>query len=422
MIERGRKVAVTGVGLISPAGIGLDPFWDALREQKSALRRVSRFDPTTFSSSVAGEIDDELYRDLVPPRKNRNTTRATRLALAAARLAGDDAELPDNYYESHRKSVILGTALGGWHEGGQQTQILNELGQRRINPFVANGAPNHNPGVEVAVATRSSGPHSTISNGCPAGLSAIAQGADLIASGRVDTCIVGGVEAPITPLVYAGMGRTFQLATDADPATASRPFDRKHNGMVIAEGACLLVLEDAERAAARGARIHGEIKGSGSSCDAVGLNDVDESGEVAGLALRTALQDAGLQPPDVDFVCSHANSSEAFDRKEARVIASALGEIAAAIPVSSIKGVIGHPFGAAGPLQAATALLAMRHGSIPATANLDAPDPACPLRHVVGESLVHTVRHAVVTSYGFGGVNGFLVLGNPENLNVGRNL
>jgi 3-oxoacyl-[acyl-carrier-protein] synthase II len=412
-----RRVAVTGFGIVSPAGTGPDPLWRAILEQRPLFAEVSRFDTTSYPCTIGGEIADADFEDLVHPRKRRNTTRVTRLSLAAAQLALHHARFPDHLYAGDRRGVFVGTALGGWHEGSQQTALLLDRGARRINPFVANSAPHHAPGVEIAAATASRGPQLTFANGCPAGLAAIAYGANLIASGEIDACLAGGAECPITPLVFAGMGRTGELATAArPPAQASRPFDTGHSGMVLSEGACFLVLEDAEHAAERGATLHAEILGYAASCDAVGLYESDPLGQVAAASIAAALERSGLSVTDLDWICSHANSAPAFDRKEALVLHRAFGPTAATLPVSSIKGVLGHPFAAAGAFQTVAAACALSEGRIPPTANLEIPDPACQLHHVTGSPLDRRLRHVLVSSYGYGGLNGYLVLGHPDRL------
>jgi len=412
-----RRVAVTGFGVVSPAGPGLAPLWQAVLESRSLIAALSRFDASSYACNVAGEIPDHVFDDFVHPKKRRNSTRVTRLSLAAAQLALHDARFPDHLYPHDRRGVFVGTALGGWHEGGQQFGMLLERGARRVNPFVANSAPHFAPGVEIAAAVGAQGPQLTFANGCPAGLAAIAHGAAMIASGQLDTCIAGGAECPITPLVFAGMGRTGELSITTSPAArASRPFDASHTGLVLSEGACFLVLEDAQRAADRGAPIHAELLGSASSCDAAGLYETDPEGRVAAASITAALARSNLAAADLDWVCSHANAAVAFDRKEAVVLRRALGAATDTLPVSSIKGVLGHPFAAAGAFQVAIAAAAMAASRIPPTANLDQPDPACPLLHVAGAPLERPVQHVLVTSYGYGGVNAYLVLGHPDRL------
>ena len=228
-------------------------------------------------------------------------------------------------------------------------------------------------------------------------------------------CLAGGAESPLIPMVVAGMGRTQELSShNDDPKRASRPFDRAHDGLVLSEGSCIFVLETAERALERGVRPYAEVRGAAASCDANGLYGFDPTGEPGARAIYRALQRSSLEAGDLDYVCAHANSSPAFDRKETLVINKAFGEWAARLPISSIKAVIGHPFGASGAFQTAAAALAIRHQLIPPTHNLEVPDPACSLDYVPCTPRAARVRHALVSSYGYGGVNAYLILAEPR--------
>ena len=410
-----RQVVITGIGLLGSTGNGLPTFWRALIEGRSGIGRISRFDPSTYPCQVGGEVRDRSYEDLLEPRKLKTTTHVSQLALAAAELAPRDARIPAQTYDPATVGVSIGTALGGWREAEQQHSILLERGARRVNPFVANGTPNHAPAAEVANLVGAQGAHFTFSSGCPASLQAIAHAAMLVATGELDLCIAGGAESPLIPMVLAGMGRTLELtnATD-DLEHASRPFDQSHRGIVLSEGACLFVLEAADGAARRGATTYASVLGSATSCDAAGLYGGDPSGDPGARAIHHALTRSGLTATDIDYVCAHANSSPAFDRKETLVIKRAFGECAARLPVSSIKGVLGHPFGASGAFQLAAAILALRDQLIPPTHNLEHPDPECDLDYVPGEARAARLRHALVTSYGYGGVNTYLVVGTPR--------
>jgi 3-oxoacyl-[acyl-carrier-protein] synthase II len=397
--------------VIAPVGVGPAVFWESLLEGRSCIRRITRFDVSSYPSQIGGEITDRSYEDMLDPRKLRTTTHVTRMALVASELALRDARLADRVYEPSRVGVTVGTSLGGWLEAEQQHAILLERGARRVNPFIVNGSPNHAPGAEVASAIGAQGPQLTFSSGCPSSLQAVGHAAALVASGVVDMCLAGGVESPLVPMVMAGMGRTQELCTlNDEPARASRPFDREHSGMVLSEGGCFLVVESAEHAARRGVQPYAEIVGAASSCDANGLFGIDPTGEAGARAILGLLQRTGVEPTRLDYVCAHANSSPTFDRKETLVIKKAFGECAARIPVSSIKGVLGHPFGASGAFQAAATALAIRHQTIPPTHNLETPDPACDLDYVPGRPRPAHVHTAMVTSYGYGGLNAYLIL------------
>jgi 3-oxoacyl-[acyl-carrier-protein] synthase II len=411
-----RAVLVSGIGIIGPTGIGIQTFWHSLLDGRSGISRITRFDPAAYASQIAGEIRDRSYEKLIDPRKLRTTTHVAQLALAATELALRDARLDTAWEQPGLVGVSMGTAMGGWREAEQQHGILMERGARRVNPFIANAAPNYSIGAEVASSVGAQGAHMTVSTGCPASSQAIAHGAALVAGGELDVCLAGGAESPLIHTVLAGMGRTQELSTSNDePERASCPFDRRHTGLVLSEGSCILVLESDEHARRRGVQPYAQIVGSASSCDASGLYGLDPSGEAAARAVVRALSQRGLTPADVDYICAHANSSPAFDRKETLVIKKAFGEWAARVPVSSIKGVLGHPLGASGAFQAATAALAIRHRLIPPTHNLEVPDPQCDLDYVPGEARPAYIRTALVTSYGYGGVNAYLLLAEPPS-------
>lgn len=406
-----RQVVITGIGAVSPLGIGHEPFWEAVVHGRPRFQRISRFDTTGYACDVAGEVDRAGLADLLDPRKMRNAAAASQLALCASSLALSDAKLPARQYAPERIGVMVGTALGGWADAEQQIGVLLERGTRRVNPFIVSGAANHGPGVEVATAHDARGPQMTLSTGCPSSLQAIGLGAALVAGGVIDACLVGGTETPINPITFAALGRTQELcAKGIDPEHASCPFDRQHAGIVVSEGSCFLLLESAEAAARRGSQVYAQVCGMSSSCDAQGLYGFDPTGEPGARAVHQLLTETGVAPSELDYVCAHANSSPVFDRKEVLVLRRSLGECAARIPVSSIKGVLGHPFGAAGAFQAAATALAIRHASIPPTHNLRDPDPECDLDHVPYRARAAAIGAALVTSYGYGGVNAYLLL------------
>ncbi|MFN8628392.1 MAG: beta-ketoacyl-[acyl-carrier-protein] synthase family protein [Candidatus Binatia bacterium] len=410
-----RRAVITGLGIVGPTGLGIESFWRAVLDGPSAIRPISRFDVTSYSSQIAGEVPSRDYENLLEPRKIRTTTHVTQLALAATELAIQDAKLSVATEDLARVGVCVGTAVGGWRDAESQHGILIERGARRVNPFIVNATPNHSTGAEVAQRLGAQGAHLTISTGCPSSLQALGCGASLIETGELDVCIAGGAESPIIPTILAGMGRTQELCSINDqPPTASRPFDRFHSGLVLSEGSCILVLEAEERAARRAVLPYAEVLGSASSCDANGLFGFDPTGGPGARAIYQLLLRTNLSPTDIDYVCAHANSSPLFDRKESMIIKSVFNHHVRRLPVSSIKGVLGHPFGASGAFQTAAASLAIRHQTVPPTHNLDIPAPDCTLDCLPRHPFHRRVKNALITSYGYGGLNSYLIVKQPQ--------
>lgn len=406
---------ITGIGMIHPTTVALEGFWTSIISGIPRFQIISRFDPSQFDCQIGGQINDESLVRAIDPRRQRTCTHATQLALAASLSAGRHARLDQIDSTKLPIGVCIGTTLGGWVQAEQQHAVFLDKGALRVNPFLAAGAPQYSASIEVASALGARGPNFTFSSGCSASIHAIAHASDLVRHGQVKYCVSGGTESPLSPVIIASLSRSNELSRQKHaPNLASRPFDRNHDGIVPSEGACSLVIEAAEHAADRGATVLAEVLGSRTSCDGRGLFQSDPSSQTAASALQDLLLSAGIGPEDIDYVCAHANSSPAFDRKEALVLKRAFGEFAAKIPVSSIKGVLGHPFGASGAFQTAAAALAMQHGLIPPTHNLEDPDPECDLDLVIGEPRPATIRHALITSYGYGGVNAYLLLRNPN--------
>lgn len=416
MASQRRGVAVTGIGIVAPTGIGKESFWSRIIHGPPAIGPITQFDASTYPTRIAAEVRDESYRDLVPVGKLRTSTRVTHFALAATELALRDARFDPDSSDAFRRGVVLGTSLGGWHDAERQYGVLIERGAGRVNPFIANGSANHVSAVEVAQLVQAKGSHATLSTGCCGSTHAIGYATDLIAFDQLDLCITGGMEAPISPLVIAALSRLKELSGPSDhPSRASRPFECTHDGFVLGEGSAILVLEAAEKARARGAFIYAEILGHASGADAVDPYRVDLSGEAGATAIHACLRRSGLQPEEIDYICANANSSPHLDRKEIVVLKRAFGPRAFEIPVSSIKAVIGHPFGASGAFQAAATCLAIERNLIPPTHNIITPDPECDLDLVPNTARNAKIRQALVCSYGFGGLNAYLTIGAPSS-------
>ena len=414
-----RRVAITGIGTVGPFGLGVRTFWDAVRHGGEFIRPISRFDAEFSACKLAGQVDDSVLRDTLEPRQLRMSSHATQLALVAGSMAVREAALSTDTHDSERFGVIVGTALGGWADGERQAAVLVERGARRVNPILAVGAGNFGSGNELAAEVGARGAHLTLSTGCTAGLQAIQHAANLIRSGELDLCLAGGTESPITPLTFAAFARTGDLEPTQADHSPSRPFDESHSGITLSEGSCFLLLEAAEHAERRGIGAFAEILGGATCSDAGGLFRPDLEGEVAARCLSSLLKRLRCSDKSIGYICSHANSSPIFDKKEARVLRRAFGSEIDHIPVSSIKGVLGHPFGASGAFQTAAAALALTSSTLPPTHNLKSPASDCLLHHIQNKSYERAVEQALITSYGYGGVNSFLVIGKnhgPQRL------
>ena len=401
-----RRVVVTGLGLVTALGNNVDETWSALLAGRSGAGAISRFDATGFPIRFACEVDGLEVGDYVDAKTARRMDRCSHLVVAAAEQAQADAGL-DAAAVGERAGVAVGSALGGVASFEQSVLQVSERGPDRVSPFsIVQTLPNLPAGwVSITLGTR--GPLLAQSTACAASNMAIGDGLDAIRLGRADVMFCGGTEAPVTPTAVAAFAAMRALsARNDDPAAASRPFDRDRDGFVMAEGAGMLVLEELEHARRRGAAIYAEVAGYGLSSDAHHVSDPDPHGVNPARAVRMALADAGVDAADVGYVNAHGTSTPAGDKAEARVLRLALGDEAVArTAVSSTKGATGHTLGAAGAVEAAFTVLALRHGQLPPTINLVDPDPDCDLDHVTGSPRAATVDVAVSNSFGFGGHN-----------------
>ncbi len=411
-----RRVVITGIGVVGPTGIGKEAFWSGLMEGRSGVGPVTRFDASSYPSRIAAEVLDESYLDLLEPKRVRRMPHVTRLAVGAARLALNDAGFERPRYDRPRTGVVLGTSLASSSDIEKQQAILLERGMNRVNPFLAVAGYYHSSACEVAAEARAEGVNLTQSVGCASGVCAVAVGADLIRSNSLDVCIVGGAESPVIPLVFAGMSRAHDLATNNDaPTEASRPFDKDHDGLVIGEGGAILIIEELGHAVLRNASIYAEVLGHAIGSEAIDAFSLGSNGNVASATLLAALERSRVAPGETEYVSAHGSSCPNYDRKEARVLKEAFGEIAHQIPISSIKSMLGHSFGAAGAFQIAATALAMTEGWLPPTINLVEPDPECDLDHVANQPRSFKPRRCLVSNFGYGGVDAFLLLGAVES-------
>jgi len=405
----GERVVITGMGVVSPLGNGLDRFWSALVRGESGIRRITSFDATGFRTQIAGEIPDfdpTLYMDR---KEARRMDRFTQFALAATALALDDAGLDLAREERERVGVILGSGIGGIATLEEQARVLYEKGPGRVSPFFVPMMIGNMAAGQIALAYGLHGLNVTLVTACASSNNAIGDAMRAIKYGEADVVITGGAEAAITPLALAGFCSMKALSTRNDePARACRPFDAGRDGFVMAEGAAILILESEEHARRRGARIYAEVAGYGLSCDAHHMTAPEPEGRGAALSMQRAMADAGVSPEEVDYINAHGTSTPLGDIAETAGIKRAFGPAASRVAVSSTKSMTGHLLGAAGALEAVVCAQVIRHGIIPPTINYEEPDPECDLDYVPNTARKADVRVALSNGFGFGGHNATL--------------
>jgi 3-oxoacyl-[acyl-carrier-protein] synthase II len=410
-----RRVAITGIGCVTPIGATADGLWTGLQRQRSAVRRLDRFDPAPFRSHIAAQVDEFEPSDHIDSARLRRMDRFAQFAVASTRMALDDAGLDTSGLNPERVAVQIGSALGGvGYAEGQLGRFLGG-GVRAVDPLLALTVFGGAASCNIAIEFGFTGPNSTNGMSCASGAMAIGDGWRLIRDGAADVAVVGGVEAPLAPLCYGAFALIRAMSTrNDDPERASRPFDRGRDGFVMGEGAAVLVLEEWESATRRGADIYGEIRGYGTTNDAHHMTAPRPDGAQAARAMRLALDTAGVRPEQIDYVNAHGSSTPLNDSTESRVIREVLGEHVHRVAVSATKGYHAHALGATGAIEAAITALAIRHGWIPPTLNLEEVDPDCQLPLVGGDGARRDIRYAISNSFGFGGINAALVFAAPD--------
>ncbi len=405
---------VTGIGAVTPIGMAVDGLWDGLRAQRSGVRTVTQFDPTPFRSHNAAEVRDFSAADFMEVKKAKRMDRFSQFAIASARLALEDSRIDLSRENRDRVGTMMGSALGGMRYAEHQVYVYLTEGIRGVDPALAlsvfAGAASCNIALEFGVE----GPNSTNAMSCASGTIAIGDGFRHIRDGYADVMLSGGSEAPLAPLCYGAFTNIRAMSTrNDDPEHACRPFDKDRDGFVMGEGAAVLVLEEYERARARGARIYAEVLGYGCSNDAHHMTAPRPDGTQAARAVHRALADARVQPHEINYVNAHGSSTPLNDSTETRVLKRVFADHAPRLAVSSTKGYYGHPLGASGAIEAAVTSLAIHHEWLPPTLNLDQPGVECDLDYVPRTGRAAGIEHAVSTSFGFGGINAAVVLRRP---------
>ena len=407
-----RRVAITGIGCVTPIGIGVEGLWDGLHRRESAVQKIDRFDPSPFRSHLAAQVNDFSPGDFMDRQRARRTERYAQFSIAAARQAVEDAARRPEAEDPDRVGVLMGSALGGVAYGETQFSSYVQKGVRGVDPLLALAVFGGAASCNVAIEFGFTGINSTNGMSCASGAIAVGDAWRAIRDGEADVVLAGGVEAPLAPLCYGAFAIIRAMSTrNDDPTRASRPFDAARDGFVMGEGSAVLVLEEMERAKARGARIYAEVLGYGTSNDAHHMTAPRPDGAQAARAMRTALRTAGLVPEDVDYVNAHGSSTPLNDSTESRTIRQVLGEHADRVSVSGTKGYHAHCLGATGAIEAAISALAIHRGWIPPSLNLEEPDADCDLPYVTGSGEARKVRVAISNSFGFGGINAAVAFG-----------
>ena len=405
-----RRVVVTGLGLVTPLGIGVEETWSALVAGKSGIAPITRFDASNMNTKIAGEVKNFKPEDYVSRKDLRRMDIFTIYALAATRMAVENANLNIDGNNADRTGVVIGCGLGGLATIEKYHSILLEQGPRKISPFfipmlIANMAPG-----QISIAFGAKGPNVAIETACAAGTHAVGDAFKHIQRGAADVMITGGVESTITPLGISGFNAMRALSTRNEaPEKASRPFDRDRDGFVMAEGSGILILEALEHALERGANILAEVTGYGLTGDAHHMSAPAPEGEGMARCMQMALDDAGVAPEEVDYINAHGTSTDLNDSFETKAIKTVFGEYSYKVPVSSTKSMTGHLLGGAGGVESAIAVLTIKHDKIPPTINYENPDPECDLDYVPNVCREAEVRTVLTNSFGFGGTNAALL-------------
>ncbi len=405
-----KRVVITGMGAITPIGNDVDSFWKNLCDGKSGIGRITRFDPEKYDTQIAAEVKDFDPQNYVDKKEIKRMDRYTQFAMAAAKMAVEDADLDWSRENSQRFGVILGTGVGGLETMEKQAVILHTKGPRRVSPFfipmmIANMAAD-----QISIAYGAKGMNSTVVTACASGTNAIGEAYRAIREGYADIMITGGAEAAVTPLSLAGFSSMKALSRRNDePQKACRPFDKDRDGFVLGEGAGVLVLESYGHAMKRGARILAEMAGYGLTGDAYHITAPAPEGEGGARAMKEALDDGNMAPGDIDYINAHGTSTEYNDKTETSAIKSVFGD-ATKVAVSSTKSMTGHLLGAAGGIEAIVLIKALQDQFIPATMNYSTPDPECDLDYVPNHGRKATITADMSNSFGFGGQNACIVM------------
>jgi minimal PKS ketosynthase (KS/KS alpha) len=417
----GRRVVITGVGVLAPGGIGAKSFWSLLSEGRTATRGITFFDPSAFRSRVAAEADFDPWEHDLGPQEIRRMDRAAQFAVVTAREAMADSGLDLSDIAPHRAGVAVGSAVGATTGLDQEYRVVSDGGRLDLvdhqyaAPHLYNYFVPSSFAAEVAWSAGAEGPATVVSTGCTSGLDSVGYAAGLIRDHSVEVMIAGATDAPISPITVACFDAIKATTPrNDDPSHASRPFDGSRNGFVLGEGAAMFVLEELEAAQRRGAHVYAEIAGYASRCNAFHMTGLRPDGREMAEAIGSSLDEARMNPADIDYVNAHGSGTKQNDRHETAAFKRSLGEHARRVPVSSIKSMVGHSLGAIGSIEIAASVLAMQHNVVPPTANLHVPDPECDLDYVPLTARDWRTDAVLTVGSGFGGFQSAMVLARPD--------
>lgn len=410
-----RRVVVTGLGMVTPLGTGVQKNWNAVCSGKSGIGTITKFDPSPYKSKIAGEVTDFNSKDFLTKQQVRRFDIFVHYAIASARMAMEESGLKIDFHNAHRVGCITGSGLGGLSMLEHYHQILIDKGPDRISPFFIPGMiANMAPGL-IAIEFGAKGPNISVETACAASCHSVGESFRLIRDGIADAMITGGSEAVITPLALGGFCAMKALSTRNDePEKASRPFERDRDGFVMGEGSGILILEELDHALERGAPIYAEMIGYGMSADAYHVTAPDPEGSGAALCMKAAIADAGLKPEDLVYINAHGTSTQLNDASETKAVKAVFGDHAYKLALSSTKSMTGHLLGGAGGVASIYTVLAIKHGVMPPTTNYETPDPECDLDYIPNTAREGSIRAAMVNSFGFGGTNASLIFGAFE--------
>ncbi len=412
---KNRRVVVTGLGIISPIGIGKEEFFQSLKDGVSGVDYITRFDTELFDTKIAAEVKNFDPTDYIDKKEARRMDRFTQYAVAASKMAVKDGNLNTETIDQDRFGVCIGCGIGGMETMENQCAVLREKGPGRVSPFFVPMMISNIAAGNISIALNAKGPNTTVVTACASATNAIGEAFKLIQRGVADIMISGGTEAAITPMALAGFASMKALSTrNDDPKSASRPFDKERDGFVMGEGAGILILEELESAKSRGATIYAEVVGYGTTADAYHITAPSPDGMGARRSMEMAIDDAGINKSDIDYINAHGTSTGLNDKLETLAIKSLFMEHAKDMAISSTKSMTGHLLGAAGAIEAAACIMAINESIIPPTINYKNQDEECDLNYVPNVAIQKDVKYALSNSLGFGGHNATIILRKYE--------